>query len=79
MLASQVGDDVPLAKLLEEPSGAKGRAQQIALLKEQVKGLQRRLEAGAKGEGGGAIGSATVALGGAMSAYKSKGGRMVLD
>eukprot|EP00937_MAST-01D_sp_MAST-1D-sp2_P002151 g2151.t1 len=33
----------------------------------------------AKGEGGGAIGSATVALGGAMGAYKSKGGRMVLD
>ena len=42
-LAKEVGDEIPLAKLLDEASGAKGRAQQISLLKEQVKGLTRRL------------------------------------
>ena len=44
---------MPLGKLLEEGSGAKGRAQQIALLKEQVKSLESKLEK-AKSSGAGA-------------------------
>ena len=42
-LAREVGEDVPVAKLLDEASGAKGRAQQISLLKEQVKSLKGKL------------------------------------
>ena len=45
-LAKEVGDDVVVAKLLEEGSNAKGRAQQIALLKDKLKELNRRIEAG---------------------------------
>ena len=48
-LLKEVGDDTSIARLLEEGSGAKGRAQQISLLKDQVKDLQRRL-ASAHGE-----------------------------
>ena len=53
-LVKEVGDDVSLAKLLDEGSGAKGRAEQIFKLKEQVKALTRRLgSAAASGDGGG--------------------------
>jgi hypothetical protein len=52
-LAKEVGEDVPLAKLLEESSGAKGRAQQITLLREQVKSLGKRLTAATNGAEGG--------------------------
>ena len=53
-LAKEVGEDVGrgdiLSKLLEEGSGAKGRAQQITLLRQQVRDLQRKLsEAGGAG------------------------------
>ena len=43
-LVKEVGDEVPLQKLLDEASGAKGRAQQIHQLKDQVKSLNRKLE-----------------------------------
>ena len=42
-LLKEVGDDASMQKLLDEASGAKGRAQQITLLREQVKGLSKRL------------------------------------
>merc|ERR1740117_2374141 len=41
-LAKEVGDDVAVGKLLEEGSNAKGRAQQIALLKDKLRELNRR-------------------------------------
>ena len=55
-LLKEVGDDASMQKLLDEASGAKGRAQQITLLREQVKGLSKRLGSltnGAEGSGGG--------------------------
>ena len=45
-LAKEVGDDVAVGKLLEEGSNAKGRAQQITLLKDKLRELNRRIEAG---------------------------------
>ena len=47
--ACQVGDDAAVGRLLEEGgkgAGAKGRAQQIALLAGKLRELQRRVEAG---------------------------------
>ena len=62
-LAREVGEDVPLAKLLDETSGAKGRAQQISLLKEQVRTLTRKLQSNEGGEGTPAPGSPDAAEG----------------
>ena len=56
-LKKEVGEDVSVAKLLDEASGAKGRAQQIALLNDKVKALTRRLQSlDPTEEGGGAGG-----------------------
>ena len=65
-LAREVGDDVPparLKELLDESSGAKGRAQQISLLKDQVKDLNRKLAAATSGAevGGGGCNSGAAA------------------
>lgn len=52
-LAKEVGEDAPLSKLLEEGSGAKGRAQQISLLQEKVREMTRKLSAATGGIEGG--------------------------
>ncbi len=44
-LSKEVGDEVAVAKLLDEGSGFKGRAQQIALLKEQLREANRKVAA----------------------------------
>ena len=59
-LQKEVGDDANVNKLLEDSSGAKGRAQQIFQLKEQVKALTKRLS---EGGGGGGPGGAADELG----------------
>lgn len=52
-LAKEVGEELPLAKLLEEGSGAKGRAQQISLLQEKIRDMSRKLFAATAGAEGG--------------------------
>eukprot|EP00002_Diphylleia_rotans_P025960 TRINITY_DN5151_c0_g1_i7.p1 TRINITY_DN5151_c0_g1~~TRINITY_DN5151_c0_g1_i7.p1 ORF type:complete len:371 (-),score=82.44 TRINITY_DN5151_c0_g1_i7:68-1180(-) len=42
-LQKEVGDDVPLSKILEDSSGWKGRAQQISILKAKVSELKQSL------------------------------------
>ena len=51
-LSKEVGDDATLSKLLDEASGAKGRAEQIFKLKEQVKALSKRLGSATSGGAG---------------------------
>ncbi|KAL7752406.1 hypothetical protein RI367_001940 [Sorochytrium milnesiophthora] len=46
-LAQEVGEDIPISKLLEEGATWKGRAQQISLLKDKIKLLTKRLAAAA--------------------------------
>ena len=48
-LVKEVGEEAKVSELLDEASGAKGRAQQIALLKQQVKGLTAKLSSLAGG------------------------------
>lgn len=60
-LAKEVGDDVPLAKVLEEGGSWRGRAQQITLLRAKLSELRRTASAAgvsADSEGGGGGGGA---------------------
>ena len=61
-LAKEGGEEAPLNRLLEEGSGAKGRAQQITLLKEHVRTLTRKLQVA--GGGGADVPPASPTAGG---------------
>jgi hypothetical protein len=50
-LAKEVGDDVPLSKVVDEAGGWRGRAQQITLLKAKLSDLRRSASAAGVGSG----------------------------
>ena len=77
-LVQEVGDQASVAKLLEEGSSAKGRAQQIALLKEKLREMSRRAEQGGGGPmgGGGLGGGGGGGGGGGMGGGGGGGGRL---
>ena len=63
-LTREVGDEATAARLLHDDGGnsAKGRAEQISLLKDRLREATRRLEAaGADGDGGGGGGGPAAA------------------
>eukprot|EP00741_Cyanophora_paradoxa_P005136 tig00000863_g4978.t1 len=67
-LQREVGDDVPLQKVIDEGSSWRGRAQEISLLKTKVKELKRQLEQAEAGSprspsGEGASGTGAVRAG----------------
>eukprot|EP00232_Nephroselmis_pyriformis_P015224 CAMPEP_0182889488 /NCGR_PEP_ID=MMETSP0034_2-20130328/22070_1 /TAXON_ID=156128 /ORGANISM="Nephroselmis pyriformis, Strain CCMP717" /LENGTH=302 /DNA_ID=CAMNT_0025022989 /DNA_START=114 /DNA_END=1019 /DNA_ORIENTATION=+ len=51
-LQRELGEDVPVAKVMEDSSDWKGRAQQISLLKDKVRDLKLRLGEGEETRGG---------------------------